>query len=150
MKAAKKRLYLDVCALCRPYDDQSRVRIRLETDAVYLIFEAIRQGRYELVFSSAHEIEIGDIEDNTERTEIMSLLHGYGSRCGKKKSLRSRAEELTEKKLGVADAAHLVYAEDAADCLISCDDSFVKKASRLARDVDVYNPVTFCEKEKLR
>ena len=26
-----KRIYLDVCALCRPFDDQHQVRIRLET-----------------------------------------------------------------------------------------------------------------------
>jgi len=30
-------IYLDVCTLCRPFDDQSFLRIRLETDAVNLI-----------------------------------------------------------------------------------------------------------------
>jgi len=31
-----KQVYLDVCALCRPFDDQQQVRLRLETNAVEL------------------------------------------------------------------------------------------------------------------
>ena len=38
----KQRLYLDACMLSRPFDDQSVMRIRLETNAYYLIFEAIK------------------------------------------------------------------------------------------------------------
>ncbi len=37
-----KRIYLDVCALNRPLDDQSQMRIRLETDAVLLILSHVR------------------------------------------------------------------------------------------------------------
>ena len=35
----KLKLYLDVCTLCRPFDDQNRMRIRLETDSYYLIMQ---------------------------------------------------------------------------------------------------------------
>jgi len=41
-KIQKKRLYLDVCTLCRPFDDQNMMRIRLETDAFYLILRNIQ------------------------------------------------------------------------------------------------------------
>ncbi len=30
-------LYLDVCAYCRPFDNQQSLRIRLETDALYIL-----------------------------------------------------------------------------------------------------------------
>ena len=30
-----KTLYLDVCFLCRPFDDQNQLRICLETDAMF-------------------------------------------------------------------------------------------------------------------
>ena len=55
------KVYLDVCALCRPYDDQSYMRIKLETIAVQLIFSAIDQNMYDLVYSSVHVKEISAI-----------------------------------------------------------------------------------------
>ncbi|MCL4321813.1 MAG: hypothetical protein M0016_00195 [Deltaproteobacteria bacterium] len=33
-ESSKKLIYIDVCALCRPFDDQSLLRIRLETETV--------------------------------------------------------------------------------------------------------------------
>lgn len=44
-----KKLYLDVCTLCRPFDDQNVMRIRLETDAFYLILQNIQNGKYEMM-----------------------------------------------------------------------------------------------------
>ncbi|MEK8020003.1 MAG: hypothetical protein VSS75_024280 [Candidatus Parabeggiatoa sp.] len=38
-----KRVYLDVCALSRPFDDQRQVRIQLESSAVTLILEHVKQ-----------------------------------------------------------------------------------------------------------
>jgi len=35
------RLYLDVCCLNRPFDDQSQDRIRLEAEAVRVILNAL-------------------------------------------------------------------------------------------------------------
>jgi len=43
MKEGKK-VYLGACALCRPFDDQRYLRIRLETEAVNLILSKIREG----------------------------------------------------------------------------------------------------------
>jgi len=54
----KKRLYLDVCTLCRPYDDQNLMRIRLETDAFFLILQAIQNNIYEMITSPVHEAEV--------------------------------------------------------------------------------------------
>ena len=42
-QSTAKNVYLDVCALCRPFDDQQQVRIRLETSAVELILAHVRQ-----------------------------------------------------------------------------------------------------------
>jgi hypothetical protein len=36
-----KTLYLDVCTYCRPFDNQDALRIRLETEAFYLILQHI-------------------------------------------------------------------------------------------------------------
>ena len=63
---APKKVYLDVCALCRPFDDQQQVRIRLETAAVELILAHIRPAELELIVSPVHNVEIEAITDTEE------------------------------------------------------------------------------------
>jgi len=62
-----KKLYLDVCTLCRPFDNQNLMRVRLETDAYYLILDSIQSKKYEMIISPAHEKEIEDIGDSREK-----------------------------------------------------------------------------------
>ena len=45
------RLYLDNCCFNRPFDDQSQLIVRLETEAKLFIQEEIRKGIFELVWS---------------------------------------------------------------------------------------------------
>lgn len=45
------RIYLDNCCFNRPYDDQSHLKIRLESEAKLGIQEKIRSSEYDLVWS---------------------------------------------------------------------------------------------------
>jgi predicted nucleic acid-binding protein len=146
-----KKLYLDVSTLCRPFDDQSAMRIRLETDAYYLILQNIQNGRYELVVSPVHLNEIGAIEDLHERLKVELLLEQYGveANCDLIRA-RQRAQQLVALKFGVADAAHVAFAEATADCLISCDDKLLKRCRRHQVSLPAMNPVEFCMQEDLR
>lgn len=47
----KIRVYLDNCCFNRPYDDQSSIMIRLETEAKLYIQQKVKDGEYELVWS---------------------------------------------------------------------------------------------------
>jgi len=40
------RIYLDVCCLNRPFDDQTQDRIHLESEAVILILKRVRSGNW--------------------------------------------------------------------------------------------------------
>jgi hypothetical protein len=73
-----KPIYIDVCALSRPFDDQSFIRIRLETEAINLILSKVREGDLKLIFSSAHRLEIDAIPDAFERVELGAILDGFG------------------------------------------------------------------------
>lgn len=44
-------LYLDMCCLKRPFDDQTDDRIRLETEAVILLLEKFDRGEVEIARS---------------------------------------------------------------------------------------------------
>ena len=92
---AQTRIYLDVCTLCRPYDDQNLKRIRLATDAFYLILQHIQNGQYTMIVSPLHFREVAAIEETRERTEVTALLHRYAtSPSSDLSSVRKRAEAL--------------------------------------------------------
>ena len=146
-----QKIYLDVCALCRPYDDQSYMRIKLETIAVQLIFSAIDQNMYDLVYSSVHVKEISAISDQIERFELYHLLQETGKFINLDKvRARKRAEKLISTGLGIADAAHLVFAETVGADFITCDDKLCKKCRTSDLIIWTGNPVAFCDKEGLR
>jgi predicted nucleic acid-binding protein len=153
MKEAKK-VYLDACSLCRPFDDQRYLRIRLETEAVNLILSKIKEGKYKMLVSPVHIKEIEAIENNFERIEILELLKKYGESINwNMQKTRQIAEDLIKKGLGVADAAHIAFAQQAGALFISCDDKLLKKClKRLKNKISIWcgTPVTFCDKEGLK
>ena len=147
----KTNVYLDVCTLCRPFDDQSYLRVRLETEAVNLIIAGVLGGYLQLAVSPVHHYEISDIPEAEERTQIRATLENWGKTItGRHEKVRNRAEEFFRQGLGVADAAHLAFAEEAHAAFVSCDDKLLKKCRRLHLDVWTGSPIAFCEKENLR
>ena len=147
---SKKKVYLDACALCRPFDDQQNIRIRLETDAVYMILSKIHAQELYAIKSPVHELELSAIKSQLEKKEVMALLSKFSKGDGLDvKSIRSRADELHQLGFGVADAAHLAYAEYTADVFITCDDKLLKKSQIEKVHVSTYNPADFVIKEDL-
>lgn len=146
-----KSIYIDVCALSRPFDEQDYMRIRIETEAFNLIVSKIRKGNYKLLFSPAHLKEIEAIPDAFERVELQTVLESLGTPIKVDMSkTRKRAEELINSGFGIADAAHVAFAEQSVAQFISCDDKLIRKC--LTHKIKVWcgNPVVFCEKERLR
>lgn len=148
---AQTRVYLDVCTLCRPYDDQNLMRIRLETDAFYLILQHIQNGRLTMIVSPVHFREVAAIEETPERAEVTALLyrHGTNPSCDPI-SVRKRAEALQARRFGVADAAHVAFAEATADVFITCDDRLLRQCRRAAVRMRAMSPADFCLAEDLR
>ena len=95
MSDAQARIYLDLCTLCRPYDDQNLKRIRLATNAFYLILQHIQNGQYTMIVSPLHFREVAAIEETRDRTEVTALLHRYATNPSSDlSSVRKRAEAL--------------------------------------------------------
>lgn len=51
------RIYLDMNIYNRPFDDQSQVRIRLETIAIFSIFQKVKNKEFKLLWSFMLEYE---------------------------------------------------------------------------------------------
>jgi len=150
MAKPTKRVYLDVCALCRPFDDQNQMRIRLETEAVQFILSYVRSGELVLVISPAHNIEVRAIDDSVEREHLLSMLAEIGCHVDMPlPQVRKRAQALVEQGLGPADAAHLAFAEAAEACFVTCDDRLVRQCRRVGSAVWCGDPVAFCSEVKL-
>ena len=112
---------------------------------------AIDQNMYNLVYSPVHVKEISAISDQVERFELYHLLQETGKFIKiDKMQARKRAEKLVSTGLGVADAAHLVFAEAVEADFITCDDKLCKKCCTLDLAIWADNPVAFCDKEGLR
>ena len=147
-----KKVYLDVCALCRPYDDQTYTRIHLETTAVKLILRAVENNLYTMVYSPVHKIEISSISDEVEREDLLYLIAKIAESMKQAGAdTRKRAENFVNNGFGVADAAHLAYAEKAEAYFISCDDKLIKKCST-SSDIKIWagSPIIFCEEEDIK
>ena len=125
------RLYLDLCCLNRPFDDQTQDRIRLESEAVILILGHITAGEWELVGSEVLQFEIEQTPDSArgERVRELTLTARYFVRVGA--SEIARAEELEAMGFRAYDALHLACAEaGGAEAFLSTDDQMLRVASR--------------------
>lgn len=69
-----KRIYLDVCVLSRPFDDQNQARIRLETGALQIVLAHIRSGELTLIVSPVHWAESGAVPDPKEKEYLELIL----------------------------------------------------------------------------
>ena len=137
------RVYLYNCCFNRPYDDQSHLRIRIESEAKMKIQEEIRNGAYRLIWSYILDYENSRnpfrerreqiykwreyaIEDITESREVLDaagMLQGYGM-----------------KKI---DSLHIACAIHAGvDYFLTTDDGILKKASFI-NGIHVTDPIGF-------
>lgn len=142
------RIYLDICCLNRPFDDQEQDRIRLEAEAVLIILAAVERGEYEVVSSEALELENDSNPDLTRHNRVRDMLVPAISTEHVGEDEATRAGTLSAMGFGAYDALHLACAEAAgADVLLTTDDRFVKTAERVRKElrIRVCNPVLWLE-----
>ena len=89
------KIYLDVCCLNRPLDDFLQDRIRLEAEAVLLIYRKCRLGEWSLINSEAIEIEISRNQDVERRVQLQLALKV----CDTKIILNNEIEQRTKRAI---------------------------------------------------
>jgi predicted nucleic acid-binding protein len=145
-----KMVYLDVCLLSRPFDDQGQARIRLETEALSLILAHIRRSHLTLLISPVHQHEIEAIPEFEERYHLLLLLRQLGLQPNYDPvAVRQRTEILANGGMGIADAAHVAFAESAGADFVTVDDRLIQQCRRLNVQVWCGSPLSYCDKEGL-
>lgn len=137
------RIYLDICCLNRPFDDQQQERVRLESEAVLTILRRVDAGVWQLVGSEAVGFEINRIPDLERRQRIQALAQMAHEQTAIDAAVKTRAQQWVALGLKPLDALHLACAETArAEVFLTTDDRLLRGVKRagVAR-VAVNNPL---------
>jgi hypothetical protein len=125
-------IYLDMCTLKRPFDDQTQPRIHLESEAV-LGALALESERVVFVRSAPLLLEnsYNPVRDRAAR--VHQWLVAAPSVDLEHASFTRRVDELMKFGFKGFDAMHVACAEQAkADVFVSCDDRLLAAARRNA------------------
>lgn len=135
------RIYLDNCCFNRPFDDQSSLIIRLETEAKLYVQEMIRQGQLDLVWSFMMDYENGANPFSEVKNRISEWKMLAIDDCELSKEIEDQASELMELGLHEKDAAHVacaIYLE--AEYFLTTDKKILNKTTP---KIKIINPIEF-------
>lgn len=107
------RVYLDMCCYNRPYDDQSQIKVSLETQAKLHIQDQIQKGRFELVVSYMLRYECGQNPYEMRRKAIMQFVDTHTAAyvgLERKEKIEFMAAEIMNTGIKFKDACHLASA----------------------------------------
>ena len=135
------RIYLDNCALNRPFDDQSHIRIRLESEAKLFIQEKIKNGEIKLIWSYILDIENDQNPFEEKRLAIERWKRLAVVDIEENESLIERASQFAATGVKAKDALHAASAiEGKAEFFVTTDDRLLKKLADL-QEVRALNPI---------
>lgn len=138
------RIYMDVCCLNRPFDDQTQQRIRLEAEAVLLILNQCQIRAWRLVTSNALDTEVGLTPNPARLRQVQDLLSVATIKVQTSDALEQRIADLTQLGFTFYDAAHIASAERSqSDAFLTTDDRLLRRAKQFPGqlNVKIFNPV---------
>lgn len=137
------KIYLDNCALNRPFDDQSQIRIRLEAEAKLYIQEKIKNGFFQLIWSYILAFENTHNPFEERKNAIRKWQEIAENDVEESSTVLKRAGIFLTLGLKPKDALHLACAvEGQAEFFLTTDDLIVKKLSSCT-DIRAINPIEF-------
>lgn len=139
----KLKIYLDVCCLNRPFDDQSQDRVHLESEAVLTVLNHCLNADWNLMGSEVIDIEISKIPDDEKQLKVSFLASMRQSYIIVDEAVTRRAYELKKSGFRPFDALHIACAEKGkADILLSTDDNLIRKARQNdTLEIKIDNPL---------
>ncbi|MGA2105738.1 MAG: PIN domain-containing protein [Methanoregula sp.] len=142
------KIYMDVCCLCRPFDDQTVGRIRLEVTAVQEIIRRCASMEYTLVKSEAIIEEISKIPDIRKRLRVEKIVSIADEQVILDEDIIARMHVLIAMGGDAMDSLHIACAERAGAILLTTDDGMIT-FFKMHQDIQVRieNPVTWLKEE---
>ncbi|MCL1927345.1 MAG: hypothetical protein FWG07_00940 [Treponema sp.] len=136
----KIKVYLDNCVYNRPFDDQTHLRIILETQAKLFIQELIINNKIDFAWSYISALENMNNPYETRRLSIADFSKYSKQVVVESDTVIKNARQFTS-NLRPTDALHVACAMEAAvDFLITTDDEMLKYKTNKLKIID---PIQF-------
>ncbi len=140
------KIYLDNCIFNRPFDEQSHIRIRIETEAKLAIQEEIRRGTYQLIWSYILDYENNKNPFRERQEQIMKWKKYAITDIEENTDIIKTALLLNSKGLQKMDSLHIACAIFAkADYFLTTDDKVIKKENAIT-ELEISDPINFIKK----
>ena len=135
------RVYLDNCCFNRPFDDQSLLSIRLETEAKLDIQEKIKSGNLSLGWSYILDFENNANPFLERRVEIQRWKELADSFVNEISEILSKMNDLTSIGLKPLDALHVACAISLqCEYFLTTDKGILKKTTEILQ-IKIINPI---------
>jgi predicted nucleic acid-binding protein len=145
MSMAKIKVYLDNCSYNRPFDDQSQVKVALETEAKRYIQQLIVEKTIDLTYSYVNRFENDDNPHTARQNSIKEFFKNAVVYIDSNHAEKAEKIAASIMKSGVKpkDALHLACAiEGCCDYFITTDKPLLKYQSQ---SIVLCNPVVFLD-----
>ena len=138
------RIYLDNCCYNRPYDDQSQLRISLESQAKLEIQTKIKNGEIELATSYMTFYENSENPYEMRRTNILDFQEQNATvhlSSDSDDAISRKAAEIETTGIKHKDACHVACAiYTGCDYFLTTDDRLLKYKTD---EISIMSPIEF-------
>ena len=126
------KIYLDNCCFNRPFDDQTKIRIRLEAEAKLKIQEEVRSRNFQLVWSYILDYENRKNPFRERRRQINGWKKYSVATTMEEPEILEISKALNLKGFRKMDALHIACAIFMkCDYFLTTDDMILKKSKSL-------------------
>ena len=135
------KVYLDNCCYNRPFDDQTQLRVSLETQAKLYVQLLIANEKIDLVWSYISEYENNNNPFETRRFSISRFSQKAKHYVIESGEILSKSNEIIKSGIKPADALHVASAIIGnADFFLTVDDQVLKYKTD---EIRIINPIMF-------
>lgn len=138
------RIYLDMCCYNRPYDDQSQLKVAMETQSKLYIQNLIKDKKLDLVASYMLRYECSNNPFEMRRNTILDFIDqnaGLYVGADRRAEIEAKANEIMKTGIKFKDACHV------ASAIYSKCDFFISTDRRLLNfettEIKMVTPIQF-------
>ena len=137
------KIYLDNCCFNRPFDNQSQMTVKLESDAKLFIQDLVKQGRVHLLWSFMLDFENSANPFKDRREWIFKWEYYAKENIVLNKTITEYSEQLTALSFKKKDAVHISCAiAGNSEYFITTDKGILNKKDKI-KDIRISDPIEF-------
>ena len=134
-------LYLDNCCFNRPFDNQTQLRISLESQAKLYVQQGIQNGTFDLLWSYILEHENSKNPFELRRNSILGWKELASFHIAESEDILTFGESFMKRGIKLYDALHIACAYvGGCDCFLTVDKGILSKQ---ISEILIQNPLDF-------